>query len=57
MFVEEPEEKVKILTALMEKYQPNGGYNTVTSKMTATVAVIRIDVDELTAKTSPAGKN
>ena len=54
VFIEEPEYKVKILTALMEKYQPNGGYNTMTDKMAASVAVVRIDVDEMTAKSSPA---
>ena len=57
VFVEEPDEKVKILAVLMEKYQPDGGYNIVANKMTATVVVIRIDVDELTAKTSPVGKS
>lgn len=55
-FVEEPEEKVYVLNALMEKYQPKGGYKALTEKMAETVAVIRIDVNKMTAKNSPAGK-
>jgi uncharacterized protein len=50
------EEKAKVLTALMEKLQPEGGYDPITPedseyrKALKAVAVVRIAVEELTAK-------
>ena len=51
--VEEPMEKVRILNALMEKHQPEGGYRPVSEPDAATVAVIRVVVEKMTAKVSP----
>ena len=52
-FVEAPKEKVLILNALMKKHQPDGGYRPVDEPDAATVAVVRIRVESMTAKHSP----
>lgn len=48
--VSEREEKVAALKALMEKYQPEGGYGTFPEERVAGTAVVRIDIAELTGK-------
>jgi nitroimidazol reductase NimA-like FMN-containing flavoprotein (pyridoxamine 5'-phosphate oxidase superfamily) len=54
--VHEPEEKARALQALMEKLQPEGGYQPISAsdplyrKSLATTAVVAIDVDEMTGK-------
>jgi len=52
-FVEAPERKVIILNALMGKHQPDGGYRSVTAEDAESVAVIRIRVENISAKHSP----
>lgn len=44
------EEKVAALMALMEKYQPEGGYGTFPEEQLAGTAVVRIDIVEMTGK-------
>ncbi len=48
--VEDPEEKLAALRALMEKYQPEGGYGEFPEEKVALTAVIRIDVLTMTGK-------
>jgi hypothetical protein len=48
--VEDPEEKLRAFTALMEKYQPEGGYGDFPEERVALTAVIRIDVLTMTGK-------
>jgi nitroimidazol reductase NimA-like FMN-containing flavoprotein (pyridoxamine 5'-phosphate oxidase superfamily) len=52
-FVDDAEEKSDLLNGLMAKYQPAGGYRPVTASMTASVALIRIDIERMTTKASP----
>ncbi|VAX21018.1 hypothetical protein MNBD_NITROSPINAE04-2221 [hydrothermal vent metagenome] len=51
--VEKPEEKIKIFTALMSKYQPEGGYGRFNEKMVKKTAVVKIVVESISGKTSP----
>ena len=48
--VEEREEKLGALKALMEKYQPEGGYGEFLEEKVALTAVIRIDILTMTGK-------
>ncbi len=48
--VEEQGEKRKALTALMEKYQPGGGYGQFLEAKIAITAVVRIDIETMTGK-------
>ena len=52
--VDDEDEILMVLNALMEKYQPEGGYQPVTAVMAKNVAVIKIVVDALSAKASKA---
>lgn len=49
-FIEDPEEKRAALKALMEKYQPEGGYGDSPEEKLALTAVIRIDIEAITGK-------
>lgn len=44
------EEKVSALKALMQKYQPEGGYGAFPVDKLVMTAVVRIDISEMTAK-------
>ncbi len=44
------EEKLKGLKALMEKYQPEGGYGDFIEKKLAITAVVAIEIEEMTGK-------
>jgi uncharacterized protein len=44
------DEGVSALRALMEKYQPEGGYGNFPAEKLALTAVVRIDIDEITGK-------
>jgi nitroimidazol reductase NimA-like FMN-containing flavoprotein (pyridoxamine 5'-phosphate oxidase superfamily) len=48
--IEEQGEKRKALGALMEKYQPEGGYGQFLDSKLALTAVVRIDVETMTGK-------
>ena len=48
--VAEREERVSALKALMQKYQPEGGYGGFTEDKLALTAVVRIDIVEMTGK-------
>jgi uncharacterized protein len=48
--VADREERVSALKALMEKYQPEGGYQGFTEDKLALTAVVRIDIVEMTGK-------
>jgi nitroimidazol reductase NimA-like FMN-containing flavoprotein (pyridoxamine 5'-phosphate oxidase superfamily) len=48
--VADREERVAALMALMQKYQPEGGYGNFTEDKLALTAVVRIDVVEMTGK-------
>jgi len=48
--VEEREEKLVALKALMEKYQPEGGYGEFPEEKVALTAVVRIDILTMTGK-------
>jgi hypothetical protein len=48
--VSQPDMKSKILGRLMEKYQPEGGYEEVTEEILKKVAVIEISIREITGK-------
>ncbi|HEB73091.1 MAG TPA: pyridoxamine 5'-phosphate oxidase family protein [Nitrospirae bacterium] len=52
--VESADEKIEILGALMSKYQPDGGYGQFNEKMVEKTAVVKIVVESVTGKTSPA---
>jgi uncharacterized protein len=52
--IEEAEEKRRILTALMEKYQPEGGYGNFPEEKIRMTAVIRIDIEQMTGKEDTA---
>jgi len=48
--IEDSEEKHMAMRALMEKYQPGGGYDDFTKEKLAITAVIRIDIGAMTGK-------
>lgn len=48
--VEDSQEKLGALKALMEKYQPEGGYGDFPGEKVALTAVIRIDILTMTGK-------
>jgi len=48
--VEELEERISALKALMEKYRPEGGYGPFPEDKLALTAVIRVDIEEMTGK-------
>jgi nitroimidazol reductase NimA-like FMN-containing flavoprotein (pyridoxamine 5'-phosphate oxidase superfamily) len=48
--VSQPDMKSKILERLMEKYQPEGGYEEVTEEIFKRTAVIEISIREITGK-------
>jgi nitroimidazol reductase NimA-like FMN-containing flavoprotein (pyridoxamine 5'-phosphate oxidase superfamily) len=48
--VADREEKVSALKALMQKYQPEGGYSAFSEEKLTLTAVVRIDIGEMTAK-------
>jgi nitroimidazol reductase NimA-like FMN-containing flavoprotein (pyridoxamine 5'-phosphate oxidase superfamily) len=48
--VSQPDRKLKILERLMEKYQPEGGYEEVTEEILKRTAVIEISIREITGK-------
>jgi len=48
--IEDPGEKRFALNALMEKYQPAGGYGDPPAAKLAATAVVRIDIEEMTGK-------
>jgi nitroimidazol reductase NimA-like FMN-containing flavoprotein (pyridoxamine 5'-phosphate oxidase superfamily) len=43
-------EKLRILEGLMEKYQPEGGYEEIPAEVLRKTAVIEISIQEITAK-------
>jgi nitroimidazol reductase NimA-like FMN-containing flavoprotein (pyridoxamine 5'-phosphate oxidase superfamily) len=47
-------ERLSAFSLLMEKYQPEGGYGDFLPDKLALTAVIRIDIEEMTGKQSPA---
>ncbi len=48
--VSQPDKKLKILERLMEKYQPEGGYEGMTEEILKRTAVIEISIQEMTGK-------
>jgi nitroimidazol reductase NimA-like FMN-containing flavoprotein (pyridoxamine 5'-phosphate oxidase superfamily) len=48
--VTDREERVSALTALMRKYQPEGGYGAFPEEKLTLTAVVRIDIVEMTGK-------
>jgi len=48
--VEEKEKKLRVLKALMEKYQPKGGYGPFPEKKLMLTAVVRISIDHISGK-------
>jgi nitroimidazol reductase NimA-like FMN-containing flavoprotein (pyridoxamine 5'-phosphate oxidase superfamily) len=48
--VEDQSEKITALRALMEKYQPEGGYGAFSPEALARTAVVRIGIVEMTGK-------
>jgi uncharacterized protein len=44
------DERISALKALMEKYQPEGGYEAFREDKLALTAVVRIDIEEITGK-------
>jgi nitroimidazol reductase NimA-like FMN-containing flavoprotein (pyridoxamine 5'-phosphate oxidase superfamily) len=49
-FVRSGKKKLEILGKLMEKYQPEGGYEGIAAEILDKTAVIEISIEELTAK-------
>jgi nitroimidazol reductase NimA-like FMN-containing flavoprotein (pyridoxamine 5'-phosphate oxidase superfamily) len=49
-FVKDLRRKMKVLEKLMEKYQPEGGYEGVTKEILKRTAVIEISIHEITGK-------
>jgi hypothetical protein len=49
---ESAREKLSILRKLMEKYQPEGGYDEFAGAVVRKTAVIEISIEELTGKQS-----
>jgi len=50
MIVEDEDERLYALKHLMEKYQPEGGYEEFPKDRLLLTAIIRIDIEELTGK-------
>lgn len=48
--IEEKEKKLRVLKALMEKYQPEGGYGPFPETKLALTAVVRIIIDHISGK-------
>jgi len=48
--VDQQDKKLKILERLMEKYQPEGGYEGITVEILKRTAVIEISIQEMTGK-------
>jgi len=48
--IKDSEEKRMAMKALMEKYQPEGGYDAFPKEKLAITAVIRIDIEVMTGK-------
>jgi nitroimidazol reductase NimA-like FMN-containing flavoprotein (pyridoxamine 5'-phosphate oxidase superfamily) len=48
--IEDPKEKLMAMKALMQKYQPEGGYGDFAEEKLAITAVIRIDIEVMTGK-------
>jgi uncharacterized protein len=48
--VSQPDKTLKIIEWLMEKYQPEGGYEGVTKEILRKTAVIEISIQEMTGK-------
>jgi nitroimidazol reductase NimA-like FMN-containing flavoprotein (pyridoxamine 5'-phosphate oxidase superfamily) len=48
--VEDESERLRALRALMEKYQPQGGYGPFIPEKAALTAIVRIDVQRMTGK-------
>jgi nitroimidazol reductase NimA-like FMN-containing flavoprotein (pyridoxamine 5'-phosphate oxidase superfamily) len=48
--ITDPHEKRLALRALMEKYQPEGGYGDIPAEKLAITVVIRIDIEAMTGK-------
>lgn len=48
--IEDSEEKRMVLKALMEKYQPEGGYDDFPKEKLAITAIIRIAIEAMTGK-------
>ena len=55
-FIEDPNEKRATLNALMEKYQPEGGYGDSPEGKLALTAVLRIDIEDMTGKEDVADR-
>ena len=50
--VRDRDEKIKALKWLMEKYQPSGGYGDFSPRKLSITAVVRIDIEAMSAKES-----
>lgn len=50
VIVENDREKLLALQSLMEKYQPDGGYGEFQPEKLEIIAVVRIDIEEITGK-------
>lgn len=50
MLVDNPGERSRAFTALMEKYQPEGGYGDYLDEKLALTGIVRIDIEEMTGK-------
>jgi nitroimidazol reductase NimA-like FMN-containing flavoprotein (pyridoxamine 5'-phosphate oxidase superfamily) len=48
--IEDPDERLRALAALMQKYQPAGGYGAFPPEKLAITCVVRIDIEQLTGK-------
>jgi nitroimidazol reductase NimA-like FMN-containing flavoprotein (pyridoxamine 5'-phosphate oxidase superfamily) len=48
--VTDPDERIAALQALMEKYQPEGGYGPFLEEKLAITNVVRIDIESMTGK-------
>lgn len=48
--IQDPDERRAALRALMEKYQPEGGYGPFLEERLALTAVVRIDIEAMTGK-------
>jgi len=48
--VEDERERIDALSALMEKYQPDGGYGAFLPEKLAITGIVRIDIESMTGK-------
>lgn len=48
--IDDPEERLRALTALMQKYQPEGGYGGFRPEKLGITGVVRIDIEHMTGK-------